>query len=267
VIGGVRYERFDVDFTSRDNPNSPFEASRVDDVWSPRVGAVVKPTNDFHVYASYAKSFLPQNGDNFGQLDVTGSTLEPEQFLNYETGFKWTVAPRLLVTGAVYQLDRENQRVVVANETLANGLTRTKGAEVEISGYVTDEWQVFGGYAYTESEILDAGDNTALVGNSVESVPLHSVSLWNKYQLNRMWGVGLGVIHQSSWFATAANTVKVPGYTRLDGAVFLDLDDNWSAQLNVENIFDNEYWISSHDNNNISYGAPRSAYVTVKATY
>jgi catecholate siderophore receptor len=267
VIGGVRFERFDIDF---DNPLSGFSTSRVDNVWSPRVGAVVKPTETFHVYASYSKSFLPQNGDNFGQLDVDGATLEPEQFINYETGFKWRVAPRLMVTGAIYQLDRENQRVTVGTEEVASGETRTRGAEVEISGYVTETWEVFGGYALTDSEILFAGDDAsglALVGNSVESVPLHSVSLWNKYQINKAWGVALGVIHQSSWFAEANNDVTVPGYTRFDGAVYVDLDDNWSAQLNVENLLDNTYWVSSHNNDNISYGAPRSAYVTIRAAY
>lgn len=269
VIGGVRFERFDVDFISRD-PSNQFEASRVDNVWSPRVGAVIKPTRDFHLYASYSKSFLPQNGDNFGQLDVDGATLEPEQFINYETGFKWMVAPRLMVTGAIYQLDRENQRVTVGVEEVASGETRTRGAEIEISGYVTEEWQVFGGYALTDAEILFAGDDPAdlaLIGNTVDSVPLHSVSLWNKYQINKTWGVALGVIHQSSWFAEADNSVKVPGYTRFDGAVYVDLDDNWSAQLNVENLLDNTYWISSHNNDNISYGAPRSAYVTIRASY
>ena len=180
------------------------------------------------------------------------------------------VAPRLMVTGAIYQLDRENQRVTVGVEEVASGETRTRGAEIEISGYVTEEWQVFGGYALTDAEILFAGDDPsdlALIGNTVDSVPLHSVSLWNKYQINKTWGVALGVIHQSSWFAEADNSVKVPGYTRFDGAVYVDLDDNWSAQLNVENLLDNTYWISSHNNDNISYGAPRSAYVTIRATH
>jgi catecholate siderophore receptor len=262
VIGGVRFERFDIDFTDALNARS---ASRVDNVWSPRVGAVIKPTRDFHLYASYSKSFLPQNGDNFGELTGGAANLEPEQFINYETGFKWMVAPRLMVTGAVYQLDRENQRVSVGpDQFVTTGLTRTEGAEIEISGYVTEEWQVFGGYALTDSEIIEAASN---VGNSVESVPLHSVSLWNKYQINKTWGVALGVIHQSSWFAEADNEVEVPGYTRFDGAVYVNLDDNWSAQLNVENLLDNTYWISSHNNDNISYGAPRSAYVTIRATY
>jgi len=265
VIGGVRYVRFDVDLA---NTIDGFTSDRVDNVWSPRIGAVIKPVDHLHFYLSYSKSFLPQNGDNFGQLTVAAADLEPEEFENYEGGFKWTIAPRLLMQGAIYQLDRQNQRVTVGpDEFAAVGLTRTRGGELEISGYITDDWQAFGGYALTESEILNAGANITRVGNSIESVPLHSFSMWNKYQLSQEWGVGLGVIHQSSWFAAANNAVKVPGYTRFDGAIYYDYDEHWSAQLNVENLFNTEYWISSHNNNNISYGAPTSAYVTLKAKW
>ena len=101
----------------------------------------------------------------------------------------------------------------------------------------------------------------------VESVPVHTFSMWNKYQLTQRWGVGLGIIYQGDWFAAADNTVIVPEYTRFDGAVYYDFNEHWSAQLNIENLFDTEYWISSHNNNNISYGAPASAFVTVKAKW
>lgn len=177
-----------------------------------------------------------------------------------------TPKPRLLVQGALYKLDRDNQPLVIGAETFARGLTRTRGAELEISGYLTDKWQVFGGYAYMDSKILEAGDNLALVGNSVDSVPVQTFSVWNKYQLTERWGFGLGVIHQGDWFASADNLVVVPEYTRVDAAVFYDLNEHWSAQVNIENLFDTEYWISSH-NNNISYGAPASAFVTVKARW
>ena len=264
LIGGIRFDRFDVNFEDRING---FRTARVDEEWSPRAGAVLKPWEQFHVYASYAKSFLPANGDNFGSLSVTAAELEPETFENYETGFKWTIRPRLLLQGAVYRLDRDNQPVTIGADTFARGLTRTTGVELEVSGYVTDKWQVFGGYAHTNSEILFAGDNTALVGNSVESVPLDTFSMWNRYQLTQRWGVGLGIIHQAEWFAAANNAVTVPGYTRVDSAVFYDLNEHWSAQVNIENMFNTEYWISSHNNNNISYGAPASAFATIKARW
>jgi catecholate siderophore receptor len=264
LIGGIRFDRFDVDFEDK---LGAFTASRIDDVWSPRIGGVVKPFETLHFYASYANSFLPANGDNFGALSVTTQELEPEEFTNYETGFKWTPKRRLLVQGALYRLDRDNQPVVIGADTFARGLTRTKGAELEISGYLTDRWQVFGGFAYMDSEILKAGDNVDLVGNSVDSVPVHTFSMWNKYQLTQRWGVGLGIIHQGSWYAAADNLVTVPEYTRVDAAVFYDLYEHWSAQVNVENLFDTKYWISSHNNNNISYGAPTSAFVTLKARW
>ncbi len=264
LIGGIRFDRFDVDFEDRLNN---FTTARVDEVWSPRVGGVLKPVENLHFYASYAKSFLPANGDNFGELSVTGQELEPETFVNYEAGFKWTLRPRLLLQGAIYRLDRENQPVLIGTDTFARGLTRTRGKEIEISGYLTDRWQVFGGAAWMDSEILFAGDNLALVGNSVEAVPAQTFSLWNKYQLTKRWGVGLGIIQQTGWFAEANNFVKVPEYARVDGAVFFDLNERWSAQVNIENMFDTEYWISSHNNNNISYGAPTSAFATLKARW
>lgn len=265
LIGGIRFERFDLEF--RNGLNGTV-LSRVDEVWSPRVGAVVKPTRDVSLYASYSKSFLPQSGDQFSNLSVDAASLEPEEFENYEIGFKWQVASRLFFTGALYQLDRQNQRVTVAPDvTAATGLTRTKGGELGLSGYVTDEWQIYAGYANTNSKIENAGTNLARVGNSVEATPRHTFSIWNRYQLTDMWGVGLGVIHQSSWFAEAGNAVTIPGFTRADAAIYLNLDENWSAQLNVQNIFNEDYWITTHNDDNISYGAPRAAYVSVKAKY
>ena len=262
LIGGIRFDRFDVAYEDK---LSGFTDTQIDNVWSPRIGGVLKPWESLHFYASYANSFLPANGDNFGALPVTVQELEPEEFTNHEVGFKWTPKPRLLVQGALYRLDRDNQPVVIGADTFARGLTRTRGAELEVSGYLTDRWQVFGGFAYMDSEILAGPAN--LIGNSVESVPVHTFSMWNKYQLTKRWGVGLGVIYQGDWFAAADNTVIVPEYTRVDSAVYYDFNEHWSAQVNIENMFDTKYWISSHNNNNISYGAPTSAFMTMKARW
>lgn len=53
LIGGIRFDRFDLNF--RDGIDG-FTTSRVDDEWSPRVGGVLKPWEQLHFYASYAKS-------------------------------------------------------------------------------------------------------------------------------------------------------------------------------------------------------------------
>ncbi|MBY0225834.1 MAG: TonB-dependent siderophore receptor [Hyphomicrobium sp.] len=276
LIGGLRFDRFDVAFdgtTAGVNGGNPQSLSRVDDVWSHRVGAVFKPIETASVYIATSNSFLPGAGDQFGNLTtVSGDTLEPEEFLNNEIGFKWEVAPRLFFTGAIFELDRENQLVVVgttptgANISEQVGLTRTRGGELSLTGYVTDEWQISAGWGHQIARIVEAGTSSN-EGNEVPFVPNNIYSLWNRYQFTPLFGAGLGIIHQDSSFAEANNAVELPSFTRVDAAFYFDFNENWQAQVNVENIFDEEYFASAHNNNNISPGAPRQAFVTVRARF
>jgi catecholate siderophore receptor len=265
LIAGIRYDRFDLDF--QDNrPGQGNPLNRVDGEWSPRLGVVVKPTSNLSFYASWSRSFLPSAGDQFDNLSGRDD-LEPEQFENREVGVKWSLLPRLQLAAALFQLDRTNRPVTVNATTVAAGESETRGGEISIAGYVTDQWQINLGYSNIRSEITNNGDDLSLVGNSVESTPRHLFSLWNRYQFTHWFGAGIGVLHSDDYFAATSNTVVVPSYTRVDAALFLNLNENWSAQLNVENIFDTDYFAAAHNNNNISPGAPRSAYVTVRAKF
>lgn len=260
IIGGLRFERFDLDYTNQFNGD---EFSRVDEEVSPRLGFVFKPIEPLSIYVSHSKSFLPYSGDQFNSINAQTADLSPEEFINNEIGFKWDVLPRLAFTGALYQLDRENTLVTVgAGVSEQVGLTRTEGGELSLTGYVTDEWQISVGYGYQDAVIVNAGTSTT-TGNVVPMVPQHIFSMWNRYQFTDWLGAGLGVIHSTEFFPSADNTVVVPGYTRLDAALFMKLDDQWQAQLNIENVLDDKYFISAHNNNNISYGSPRAFYLTV----
>ncbi|MBO6548348.1 MAG: TonB-dependent siderophore receptor [Rhizobiales bacterium] len=259
IIGGVRFDRFEIDFEEADDN---VKRKRTDEEYSPRIGVVVKPFKGLSLYGSWSRTFLPSSGDQFDNLSSSTVDFEPQEMENSEIGFKWEFMPRLYLTGALYQLDRTNQAVTVGTDRQA-GETETKGLELSLSGYLTDDWQVNLGYTNQKSEI-QVGDRA---GNSVEGVPENQFSLWTRYQFTKMFGAAVGVIHQSDHFATSGNTVTVPGYTRVDAALFADINEKWSAQLNIENLFDKDYFASAHNNNNISPGAPLSAYVTVKAKF
>ena len=270
IIAGLRFDRFDVSAVNSTNPLSVIDLDRVDDVWSHRVGAVFKPTETASVYIATSNSFLPGVGDQFINLapqgGVTVANLEPEEFQNDEIGFKWEVAPRLFFTGAIFQLDRSNQVITTGPQSGEQvGLTRTKGGELALTGYVTDDWQISAGWGHQIARVVDAGTNNATEGNEVPFVPNNIYSLWNRYQFTPLFGAGLGIIHQDSSFAALNNAVEIPSFTRVDAAFYFDFNENWQAQVNVENIFDEEYFASAHNNNNISPGAPRQAFVTVRA--
>jgi catecholate siderophore receptor len=266
VLAGVRFDHFDLDSTDR---RSGVTLSRTDDLVSPRFGLVLKPVENVSVYGSYSVSYLPSSGDQFSTLSPGTVIAEPEKFVNKEIGLKWDIFPRLQFTTAVYDLDRSNQRLADPNNPgffILSGKTNAKGVEAGLVGTVTDMWQVSGGYAYTDARIVSATSTTIVAGNRVALVPFDTFTLWNKVQLTELWAVGAGIIHQTSSFAASDDTVKLPGFTRVDAAVFGKVDPHWLPtevksmrwQINVENVFDTRYYATADSNNNITPGSPRA---------
>ncbi len=263
LIAGLRYDNLKLGFT---NVLGNVSFARTDDLWSPRVGLVIKPVPQASVYASYTKSYLPQSGDQFLTLDASLTTLEPEVFNNYEVGAKWDIKPGLTATVAVYRLDRRNTRAVVNNVTVLTGSQRSSGLEIGLSGRIVPALQTTFGYAYTKAEITDT-TTAAPAGRTLAQVPRHQVSLWNRFDVNDRLGLGLGVYHQAKSFTTISNLTQLPAYTRIDAAVFFKLTDGIEAQVNVENLTNVAYFPVAHNDVNISTGAPINARFTLKARF
>ncbi|GJE60527.1 TonB-dependent receptor [Methylobacterium trifolii] len=260
LIGGLRYDHFDFQATDR---RTNVQQARVDDLLSPRAGVVVKPLENLAFYGSYSVSYLPSSGDQFSTLTPGLAISQPERFENAEIGVKYDVSPVLQLTGALYNLDRYNQRLQDPNRAgffLATGQTSTQGAEIGANGYVTDWWQVAGGYAFTDASITSGFSNGATSirpGNRVGLVPFNAFTLWNKFDVTREFSLGIGYIQTGQTFASSDDTIRLPGITRFDLGLFYRVNDFWRAQVNIENIFDRRYIATADGNNNISPGAPR----------
>jgi catecholate siderophore receptor len=266
VIAGIRQDRFKLEYHDNRSGNS---LDRTDNLTSPRAGVVYKPLEPLSLYASYGVSYLPGSGDQFSSLTVVTDQLKPEKFTNYEVGAKWDLASSLAFTAAVYRLDRTNTRSVDPNDPtriIQTGSQRTNGAEAGLSGNVTPKWKIAAGYAYQDAFITSA-TAAAAEGQTVAQVPRNTWSLWNMYNLTSHLGVGLGVINRSDMFAAVDNAVTLPGYTRVDAAAFYSFNDTLRVQANVENVFDQKYFINADGNNNISFGSPVAFHVGLTATF
>ncbi|WP_233548386.1 TonB-dependent receptor [Aurantiacibacter zhengii] len=257
LVAGVRYDRFDLESTDL---RTGFDGARVDERWSPRFGAIIKPQDNLSVYASYAESFLPSAGDQFTVLSQQDEGIEPETFENIELGVKWAPHTELLLTAAVFRLTRSNTPSVdpVTSLTTLVGESQVEGFELAMVGKPLDSLSLSLGYTYLDGEITDSAD-MADIGTVLQQVPSHQVTAWARYDLTDRLGLGAGVIHQSDQFASMSNNVELPGYTRVDAAVFFEATDSLSLQLNVENLFDEDYYPSAHGDNNIQPGAPLNA--------
>jgi catecholate siderophore receptor len=267
AVVGLRFESFNVDFR---NNRTASDFSSSDELVSPRMGLIYKPTQPVSIYGSYSLSYLPRAGEQLGSLSLSNQALDPEEFRNYEIGAKWDLAPSLAFTAALYRLDRGN--VVVPDPVdptlsiLVDG-QRTKGLELGLGGRLTSGWSLIGGYAYQDGEITRSISATAQAGASLAQLPKHSFSLWNKYELSSQWGVGLGLIHRGDVFTSTDNTVILPSFFRVDAGVFFNLNATFQAQLNVENLFDEDYYSSAHSNTNITPGSPRAFRVALNTRF
>jgi catecholate siderophore receptor len=272
MVLGLRHDRFDVDLT---NFNGATPAARnlsaTDNKLSPRAGLIFKPLENLSLYASYSQSFVPRSGDQLTSLTVNTASLTPEKFINHEIGAKFDINPDLALTAAVYKLERENIAAasdVPGQSVLIDGQV-TKGAELGITGKVTDKWSVFGGYAYQDAELTKnqtIGTSVFNSGAELGQTPKHTFSLWNRYDFSETWGAAIGVITRSDMYAltpTTTSSTVLPGYTRVDAAVYGKLDKNLRLQLNLENLTNKEYALSAHNNNNIVPGSPLTARATL----
>ena len=266
LVAGLRYDVFSLDLTDRRaSVTGRRDFSRTDRIWSPRVGVVVRPVEPLSLYASYSVSSLPASGDQFASLSVSSESLKPESFRNLEAGFKVDVGPRLMATGAVYQLDRENTQApdpLVPGRVVQTGAQRSTGLELGLSGKVTDRWETVATLA-VQSARITRQTAAAPAGRRAALTPEFTASFWNKVEVTPRLSLGLGVIHQGDMFASISNAVTLPGFTRVDGAVFLRVGEDYRLQLNVENLGDIAWSPTSHGDNNIQPGAPRTVRVSI----
>ena len=267
AVAGLRAERFTVNFL---NNRTGVRVGNTDTLISPRAGIVFKPTEAWSTYLSYSMSFVPRAGEQLSSLSLTNRSLDPEEFTNYEAGVKWDARRDLTFTAAVYRLNRSN--VVAPDPTdptrslLVDG-QRAEGVEFGFVGRVNRNWSIAGGYAYQDGRILATQSATVVAGARLAQLPRHTFSLWNRCDFNKQWGFGAGVIYRDELFASTDNTVKLPGFVRLDAAIFHQFNERLRAQLNVENALDRVYYASAHSNNNISPGSPRAIRASLTTTF
>ena len=258
AVVGLRFDSFNADVT---NNRIATDFSSDDNLWSPRLGLIYKPIQPLSLYGSYSLTYLPRAGEQLSSLSLTNQALDPEEFRNYEVGAKWDVVPSFSFTAALYRLDRGNVIVPDPNDPTTSILVdaqRTKGLELGLNGYVTRAWSVAGGYAYQDGEITRSISATAQAGASLAQLPKHSISLWNKYDFTPRLAAALGLIYRDDVFTSTDNLVLLPSWTRVDAAVYYNLTSMFRAQVNIENLFDEDYYLNAHSNTNITPGSPRA---------
>ena len=274
IVTGLRYDQFKTKFNDSVTPSN--SANVNDQFISPRAGLVYKPIEPVSLYTNYSLSYLPRTGEQLTSLTSSIKSFGPEKITNIEAGIKYDLLQSFSISSAIYRLERSNMTITdpsnSSNIIIVDGQV-TKGFELGVAGKLFDSYSMYGGYTYQDAEITKnqgTGSTQITSGTSLGHVPEHTFSLWNKYEMNETWSAALGVISRSDMFAatpTTSTAVKLPGYARLDAAIYANINKQTKLQLNIENLLDKTYYQSAHNNNNIMYGYPLTARATLTYTF
>lgn len=239
---GARYDESEVDSGS---------ANRDYDV-TPRAGLTWQFVPGVAVYANYSESFLPQSGQLLG-----GGNAKPETGDNREVGIKGDLLDgRLLFSAAIYELLRENLTTAVPNQpevVVQTAKARSRGFEIDGSYEILPGWTTQLAYTYIDAETTEEQTLygvTTPKGTRLINVPKNIASLWSRYNIQTGafagLGAGLGVRHYSDQSGDTNDTFSLPEYTLVNAALY------WTRgpirlQANLNNLFDEEYYVGSYD--------------------
>jgi catecholate siderophore receptor len=265
ALAGARLDRFGV--TVDDHVPGAADLSRVDVAVSPRAGVIYQPSTQVSLYSSYSYTFLP-SGQTLGLARNTAD-VAPENAKNYEAGAKLDLlGRRLALSAAVFRLDRNNVKntdPADPSRLILTGEQRTDGVQVSAAGNLSKRWKVTGGYANLRAAIVK-DTASAPAGRRVGLVPRHQATAWTTCDLTPRWGVGGGLVSQTSVFTSFTNQVRLPAFTRLDGAAYYTRGP-YRIALNLENALKRRYYSTANNDNNITPGTPRNVQLTVRAIF
>ncbi len=269
-VGG-RYDDYDQRLTNRAN-NAV--ARTGESRFSPQVGAVYRATPELSLYATYGENFRPLSG-----ADFAGNPFDPNLSESLEGGIKYTAANgRLTATASVFSIQQGNILVgdpVNAGFTLAGGEAQSRGFEFDLEGEIAEGLDLWVSYAYVDAEVegdvrdpdfglpIEAGDRLL-------NIPEHTLSVQLAYSTEiagRETRFGGGVLHVGDRLGEVGTDFELPDYTLARVFAEAELTEGVRLRLDIDNLFDTEWYSNSFSQLWVQPGTPRNARVTASFAF
>ncbi|MFT4013976.1 MAG: TonB-dependent siderophore receptor [Paracoccus sp. (in: a-proteobacteria)] len=235
--------------------------------FTPSLGVVYDVTPEITAYAQFSRMFTA-NTSSYGwnpawesgeaHAAEDGVLLPNVTGTQREIGIKADVFGGLaLATASIFEIKEQNRAREDTDPDhpylgsspfrVATGETRSRGAELSLVGEIRPGWDIGIGYAYIDAKYIK--------DDSVQGVAIgtakHSGNIWTNYNFTSgsldglSLGGGLrfsGKFKGSTTDADDTNRVKAPGYGVVSARAGYRINDNFTAVLNVDNLFDKTYY-------------------------
>lgn len=241
---------------------------------TPYFGFVYDINKNYSLYSSYTSIFKPQN-----KKAENAIYLDPSEGNSYELGLKSEYFDgQLNAALSVFRIEQDNFAELLLDQNGSNikvkdqngnitaenayygvkGVT-SNGVELNIDGEINDHWGLGFGVAHFEAK--DAKGNKANTKNS-----RITSDLFLKYK-NESWFAGAGLNYYSKIYTgTGSSRIDRDDLYLANLMVGYKFDQNLSAQININNLFDKEYY-DGIGSDNMIWANPRNATLTMRYNF
>lgn len=260
---GARHQNIDIQTFDSLYAGFP-NASHYDDSHvSPLVGAVFKLSPQVSLFGNYVEGLTkgdtaPSTAANRGEMLPPFVSKQKEVGVKYDGG-------RLALAATAFTTDKPRGVVNGSNVFTSEGKDRHQGLELTAHGEAARGLRVLGGVTRLDTEQRNTG-SAATDGKRTIGVPKTQASLGAEWDVAGVQGLAVDgrMVRTGASYADAANTLEVPGWTRLDiGARYLmDVKGKLvTLRARIDNLTDRGYWSSVGGYPGAGYlviGAPRT---------
>ncbi len=275
LLGGIRYDHFEYDSYTSGTTRYWHQTA---DAVSPRVGLSIQPLDWFILFGNYSQTRTP----TFGYRNADGSSpTSPWIASQYEGGVRISPVDRLWLTVSAYRIEQDNAPVMdtVNDFYTYDGRYTTRGAEVSLTGDITDNWTIMTMYAYNQhtDRTVAPGEK----GRDFENYPAHTFSVNTSYRISsgplEDIVLGAGYRFRSMSYATVRGKYQNENL-RLNPSHLVDISatipfskfggsEDWMLTLGIRNLLGEKYFESTRHFYECLVGEPRTFEIGVRARF
>lgn len=259
--------RFDTFRSTINNLRSNTYSAQRQSATSPRVGLTYLANQSVSLYMNAGKSFRPN------MSDLAGNSFDPETALAYEAGMKFaSIDQRINASVAVFDITKHN--VLTSNPVnpmfqIAAGAVNSRGIEADFNGKMGRHWRMLGNITYTDARVTK--DNKLAVGARLVNVPRLSASALAIYEAatskGGIYGLGGGANYVGVRSGDAVSSFDLPEYVTAKLLAYWQFTPKMRLSLNIDNLFNKQYYASSFSNLWVAPGNQRTATLALNVKF
>lgn len=267
LLAGLRHDRYRIERTSLLGAagfTSTLNANAV------RLGATWKLAPGTSLYAQASTGSDPVT--SLLSLNLANSRYKLTGARQLEAGVKQSLAQgKAEWTAALYRIRKDD--IITRDpanpaQSIQGGSQTSQGAEFTASAALAPGWRLDANAAYTDAafdQLIESG-NVSRAGKRPANVPKVSANAWLGYRAEA-WRAAAGLRHVGKRFIDNSNVQALPAYTSFDASLGWNVNRRMQVQLNLRNLGDKLYALTSYGDSQYLLGERRHAELTVQWHY